>query len=715
MYILLNMSKKLEGFSLYKNTFYPLLRGYSLDVIDLSKSIDSVNMDFVKFRERVVDSLVEARTNKYSLIVLYDFDMQKQEPLVYSFTGILNNIECQIIEPIRHSYVIDNVFFVALDDVERDFDGQIIDENLKNSVSFDKNGYLEETDIPHYFKTTDFEFIDKGFITLVNQYKDKNKLSEYDNIFNEFEKEYLIRIEERIIKALDNDIPINDVWYEKKVKNIFRDYKKEIKSCLMGIGTGEETIENMGFSLKDYVVSNISSYYNIQQNKIFRLNLLDSKGKYCRDEAKYRSYYKIISFVNYLATEDKKYIFGGAYNVDENHYTINVSIDDRKIESMLNMYTDNLNVELGKLGDVKFSDIQVEEYEHFTIDTNIENTKKYTYKKPHFSLIKNDDDLKEIEEYAENLKGRYIDFVNYCNQRLRKITDKLRVTMHKDFVGRKTNVTLNELNRIIEEKETKARELKSKIASNTPNDIIQIDFQIFDENEKNVKKASEILNKRITLFHFLFNIAVVAFCSLIIFPFTRRFDYGFVGSIIKLVLWLSPALYYIIVQLIYCNIKVNEVNKIMNEMDNYTKSKINGINRDDDKFKIYVNDIYELMMLTKYIDKLNANANSNKVDIENYRYQKQELTSALNNISNLSKLLKVSLNNHYANALNIPLDIDRSVEDNDAYCPLMYLPNNPDKYILINNQHQEKLVSPLLNLVDNIKFDYDEVYDENVK
>ena len=713
MYILINMSKKLEGFNLYQNCFYPLLKDYSIALIDLSRKIDDKNIDYDYIRESVEGALVKANTSKYSIILLYDFNMQVNNPLLFSTTAILNNFSCQIINTIRHRYVMDSMYFIVLDDVERDFDGQIISKQLKDNIFFDKHGYINDSEYDYYFNSKDFTDLDDGLMSLVVEYEHKKLMKDYDKLYDLFDNNYLKITENRIIESLNRIDDKNIIWYRNKLVHIFTNYRKELKDFLRDIYENKSSIEDIKFDIQRYLEDNVSSYQNTNQNKIFRLNLLDKQGKYCRDEEMYKNYYKIIMFIYYLVKEDKKYIFGGAYNINENHYNINIYIKDDDIANMLNAYNLNLINENNRLGDVKFSDINIEEYEHFTIDTNIENTKKYTTKKPHYHLFKFDENLKDTENYALYLKERYVDYVNYCNQRLRKITDKLRITKNKSSFGRKISVSLNELQRLVDEKTAISKELQEKISSNTPNDIIPIDFQIFDENEKKVNLINEILNKRITIKHFIFNILIIMFSSFVIFPMLRRFDIGLVGVLLKSFIWIFPSIIYILVQLIFCKKNVDKALKFIAEMDNYTKKKIHDIHTDDEKFKEYVNDIYELMMITKYIDKLKLNTKDTSLDIENYRFHKETIEKALQNLSNLSKLLKIKLD--VQNVLynkNIIVDIDKSIEENDLYCPFSYTLDNEDNYVLINNQHKESINHRLLNVVDSIKIDYDEVYDE---
>lgn len=713
MFVLLNMSKKLEGFNLYDNCFYPLLRDNSIGIIDLSKQVDEAELDFSSIKTKIEACLVKSKSSKYSIIVLYDFDMQKKNTLIFSITGLLNNINDQIIKILSHSYALDNVYFISLDDVERDYDGSIIDEDLRNSVIFDKYGYIYDPNHKSFLSNNDFVLIDDGLKTLINKYKKDDKLANHTKLYKEFITEYIEPIEKRICNEIELNETKNDSWYDKKIRYVFNEYKNEIKNFLSDMADGDNSLEDLNFSLKNYVEDNISSYSMQQQNKIFRLNMLDRKGKYCRDEEKFKNYYKIISFVYYLVVEDKKYIFGHSLSIKENHYTVSVDISDDKIKELNNLYYKNLINEKNRLGEIKFSEFEVEDFEHYPIDTNVENNKISIPPKVKFSLFRKDENNKITIQYAEYLKERYINFVNYCNQRLRKITDKLRVTKNKESSGRKRTVSLNEMQRIIDDKKTQKKELEEIIAANTPNDIIAIDFQVFEENDKTVEFVNSILSQRITILHFILNLIVILFVSFILLPILRRFDLGFLSIIKKFLICLIPCIIYALCQMFFSFIKVDKAKKEILKMDSFMKEKINNIKLDDEKFNIYVNNIFKLMILTKYIDKLENSVVNSSIDVENFRYHRNEIENSIKSVETLSKLLRIKLDANYPYNTNIQLDFDENKEENKFYCPLNYLNENKDKYLLVNSQHRENINSPLLNIVNCIEFNYDEVYEDN--
>ena len=711
MYIAVNFSNKIDGFNLFTNCFYPLYKTQELSFIDFSKRIDGSNIDFDKLRRDIESSLASASTSRYSLIIIYDYHLQEKNPIIYSTSGIINNVRLQICDKIAYSYRLEEIYFVTLDDAERDSDGVIINESLKTNIEFDRKGYLDNTEDEYLFSKNDIDTINDGFNEIAKTYL-INKLSKtHRKPYNDFNTKYLKPVENRICKAVERFVDKNCEWYRIKVEEVFDGYRHDIEKFMEDVLKRDKSLESLGFSIKDYIVDNISSCNGNQQNKIFRLNMLDNKGKISRNEAKYRSYYKIIAFIICMVVQDKKYLFGNVLST-ENHYIVDVSIEDEVIEEMYTDYRNNLLYELDKLGEIKFNGINVETFEKNVIDTVGGPSPKFSFTSPKFSLLRNDSNLNDTKEYAENWKNRYVEHVNYVNQRLRDITDKLRVSMLKSFNGEKKQVSANDLQSIIEEKENNIKELKSKISKNTPNDSIPIDFQIFENNEKNVKKANIILNQRVTLKHFLFNVLIIIYASLIIWPIMRRFAVGLPLTFLKFGLFLIPTIVYIIVQLIYCIIHVHKANNLMLEIEKWTRSKINDINVDDEKFKNYVNDIYELMLLTKYVSKLKENANEANIDVDNYKYHKDNLSVAIDESVKVARLLRVDINRSGNELKNIPLKIDINKYENDLYCPILYARKSNENYILINNEQSNSITDKMLNFVDNIKFDYDEVYNE---
>ena len=210
----------------------------------------------------------------------------------------------------------------------------------------------------------------------------------------------------------------------------------------------------------------------------------------------------------------------------------------------------------------------------------------------------------------------------------------------------------------------------------------------------------------------VFNVIIILFSTMIIWPALRRFQNGISLFFMKFILFLIPAAVYILAQLLYCLMQVHKANKMMIEIENHTRKKISDINVDDDAFKEYVNNIYELMLLTKYVGKLKENANVANVDVDNFRYHREELNNALTESLKISKLLRIDINKDGNNLKNIQIKLGVNKYENDAYCPLLYAKQNDDKYIVVNNEQSMKISSELLNIVDSIKFDSDEVYNE---
>ena len=532
-------------------------------------------------------------------------------------------------------------------------------------------------------------------------------------LYSDFNIKYLKPVEKRIenaLKYLDNP---NVDWYKNKIKKIFELYRADVEKKIAAVKNEEISSGRLSFNLPKYLIKYLSSCDGDMQNKIFRLNMLDDKGKISRNEAKYRSYYKIIALILFIAKEDKKYLFGSVLS-SENHYIVDVTIEEEVIEKILSDYRNNLNFERDKLGKFKFSEIEVEEYSNMPIDTIGKMEKEYIMPKLNFSIIFNVLDVAKTKEFAEYWRQRFCDRVNYVNKRLVNLTSRFRKNMLKEFNGTKTKVSANELQMLITEKENNIKELKEKIATNTPNDSIQIDYQIFEENDKNVSKANKKLNERITIRHLLFNILTILMTSSIVWVLFRRFVGPADLMIMKLAFIALPALTYAIIQIFFSFIKVREAYFYMNQIQKYMMDKKEDITIDDKKFTEYINNIYELMLLTKYVDRLKKNADAASVDLQNFRYHKEELDNALDESDKISKLLRIRIDNKENNILkNIPLDIDLNKYENDMYCPLLYSNENIDNYILINGDHNENINSELLNFVDNIKFDYDEVYDEH--
>ena len=186
MYILLNFSKKIDCFNLYTNCLNPLVKSNELAYIDLTSEIDNINLDFSSIRQRVEAALSNASASIYSIIVLYDFDIQKKEPIVYSISGMLNNIHNQIINPMKTSYAVEMVYFIALDDIGRGTNGEIVDINLRKSIEFDKKGYIDEPTKEHFVSRNDVEFINRSLKEVISKHQKKDGRIDVDNAIKKF-------------------------------------------------------------------------------------------------------------------------------------------------------------------------------------------------------------------------------------------------------------------------------------------------------------------------------------------------------------------------------------------------------------------------------------------------------------------------------------------------------------------------------------------------
>ena len=231
MFILLNCSKKIDGFNLYTNCLLPLFRNRDLSFVDLSREFENEQVNFDAIKVSVESCLTNAKISKYSLIILYDIESMKKNPILFSPTAIINNFKLQVIDKIKVNYIVDSTYMVLLDDAERDYDGQIIDENIKRNLEFDKKGYIDGKNDSNTWTTIltkeEFSELDIEFDKIFKNFGATKKLKDEQTILNTYCKSCFDKIKTTVLNN-EKNATINEQWYFRTLHKVLDSYLDEL-------------------------------------------------------------------------------------------------------------------------------------------------------------------------------------------------------------------------------------------------------------------------------------------------------------------------------------------------------------------------------------------------------------------------------------------------------------------------------------------------------
>ena len=139
MVIVVNLSGVMVGYNLFESFFYKFKHDGSLVFINDFKN-DNLNYD--DLRLNIQNILYDNHASSFSICLLYDTSIQIMNPISNSISFNIKRIRDKVIRPLLSDYMFDRLYYFSLDNVKRDYDGYIYDDNMRLGIEFDSLGYL---------------------------------------------------------------------------------------------------------------------------------------------------------------------------------------------------------------------------------------------------------------------------------------------------------------------------------------------------------------------------------------------------------------------------------------------------------------------------------------------------------------------------------------------------------------------------------------------
>ena len=139
MMIVIDLSKKITGYNLFENFIYTLNKDGKLVFANNPLIIDDDKLDYDKLRLNIYNLLYDHHISSFSICIINDMDNQKKNPIVNSISSNIYNIKEKIIKPLSSDYTFLKLYYLNLDDIDRDYDGNIYDDKKINKIKICKN------------------------------------------------------------------------------------------------------------------------------------------------------------------------------------------------------------------------------------------------------------------------------------------------------------------------------------------------------------------------------------------------------------------------------------------------------------------------------------------------------------------------------------------------------------------------------------------------
>jgi len=719
MIVVIDLSKKLVGYNLFENFFYRFKQDGNLVFVNNPLTIDDCILKYDELKTSIQNILYDNHVSNFSLCVLYDMSDQKKDPLINSIVNNIYNIKEKIVKPLQKDYSFDKLYYFSLDDINRTYDGIPIDENISIAVDYDARGYISANYDSEYkdilFTISEIDSIDN----LWNDIKNKNlskKCLEVNNL-----NQAILEFNKQLKLIFDKKIDIINrkydylSYYAERLNKVYNIVTNNFETTLYKYADSINSIANPSVFLKETLKVEVSSYRE-RNSIIIRINLFDKVNYLNRDTLNYRHQLELLAIIIYLATSDTRYVFESNKSLrNENHWEITTILDENNLSRMLKSYNSKLKIELDKLNKLNNNEIIYEEFSPRVFDLSTDVLKPTFPKLNKFSLFFKNKDIKNIDDYVEKLYKRHLDGIDYSNKRLCNLTIKLRKQKVSFNNGKMKKGNVLEVMGEINKMKNQVKELQQRIAF--------YKYDLIDDSENVVRpyyddisyEIKELLKKRITFKTIVKNIILIIVTSLSTYHIVKHLSLSDeIITFLSMLFLFVPLIIYLIFQLIALFSIKKKINKKISLLINNNKSIVDDFFNDNNQTSLLVKDIYDLIMLKKYIDEcsLKIIAANKKFEQINYHYDRLE-----EHIETSNKLIEIlEINDMDIEPIAIDkineINSNKDIYSNELYCPLNYLLllDTIKNKVIINDEQNIDIDNNLIGFVNRIIITYDKEY-----
>lgn len=718
MVIVIDLSEKLIGFNLFENFFYQLKKDGNLVFANNPLTVDDNGYNYEELRATVQNILFDNHINTWNLCVIYDMDNQKNNPIKNSITSNTNNIYKNIIEPLQNDYSFGKLYYISLDEIKRNFDGVPLENSIKMAIEFDSKGYISNH---HYDSTSDFLFTENDIDGIDDNWDTtKSEFLSNDGVQLSDPKKAARKFSESVRSIFKNKIDVAKSddglgWYVQNLVNAQRTFLNSFEDNIYANSNSINSLENPSVLFRDVLHREVSSYKD-QFSIIIHFALNDKETAISKQDLMYRKQLQLFGLLIYLATNDTKQIFGNGQALNrENHWEINSVLNDEMLSKMLVSYNRKLKAELDKLGKFASNEIEYEEYAPKTFNLSSEMKKPKLPAPPVPGMFAKNSDNRIIEEYANRLYKRYIESIECANKRIRDLTAKLRIQKEADSSGTSKKGTLAEISAEIDMLQKQVAELHEKIAFYRPKEAAHISSKIKADYNEQVEQIKSEMNKRInssSVWHIIIMILGASVCT---YPVLQLCGLPNLNSLyISLAMLVVPSVVYLLSQISKSILLRKRLVQLIGRLTATNEKAVNDLFSNDNSAASYIQNIYDLIMLKKYINECNAKIIASTKKFKNFNYHHDKLKE---HIEVSDKLIEVlSIDTTGTDCLNIEkmqsLDGTKSVDENRIYCPLNYyqLVESVSNKAIVNDQQNVKIDNNTIGFIDKFIIKNDKEY-----
>ena len=449
---------------------------------------------------------------------------------------------------------------------------------------------------------------------------------------------------------------------------------------------------------------------------IIHFELFDRYTNMNREMLRYRHQLEIIGMILYITFNDMRDVFESGQSISrENHYKVLVKLNEENIARLLKSYNSKIWIELDKKCKYQNNEIEYEEYSCGNFDL-LDNVKKPVMKKSlkYKLFYKKGEDIATYN-YVTSLYDRYLMGIDYSNKRVRDLTIQLRKQKESISIGKKKKGNILELSSILEKMQEDVVNGQKKIALYKPNEVVEVDENILLNYMNIADEIKDLLGRRIKDTTFVKNVILIIIVTLLVYPIVKQGQLSIkFNEILMLIMLIVPVSLYTIIQLIYLfKIKIS-VKKKLFELINDNEMVVNKLFSNSNESLVYVLDLYNLIMMKKYINDCNKKIIESSKMFLQYKYHHDKLKEHYETSNKLIKILGLE-------DINIePLEIDKikninemkNVNENELYCPINYLilMNDVKNKAIINDSKNIDIDNYLLGFVSEFIISYDKEY-----